>query len=78
MKHEHLFIGGPWDGDRFTVLYGDDAVMFSVVGERHMYRRMRLAETNSLHLQYDVFVYMGGEPINVIEALIKNYRKEEK
>lgn len=75
MKHEHLFIGGPRDGVRLTVLYGDDAIIFDVVGARHMYRRMRLAETN-FHTEYDVFVYVSGEPINVIEALIKNYRKE--
>lgn len=73
---EHLFIGGPRDGERFTILYGDDAIIFDVSGNVQ-YRRMRLAETN-LHTEYDVFVYMGGEPINVIEALIKNYRKEEK
>lgn len=77
MKHEHLFIGGPRDGERFTVLYSDTAVIFHVTGdERHMYRRMRLAGDPGM--TYDVFVYMGGEPINVIEALIKNYRKEEK
>lgn len=78
MKHENLFIGGPRDGERFTVLYGNDAIIFDVVGERHMYRRMRLAETN-FHTEYDVFVYVSGEePVKVIESLIKNYRKEEK
>lgn len=73
MKHEHLFISGPRDGERLTILYGDDAIIFDVIGERHMYRRMRLSGPQS---ECDVFVYMGGEPINVIEALIKNYRKE--
>lgn len=75
MKAEHLFIGGPRDGARLDVHSYDDTIVFEVSGVRHTYRRVRITET--FGMEHDVFV-CDGEPINVVEMLIKNYRKEEK